>query len=171
MAKIDKLVGLATSHLEPGETILGAVQGSYETTLLGSKSARAGVLIATDRRVVFYAKKLTGFEMESFPYRNISSFEQGKNLMGHTITFFASGNRVDMKWILEGPDLSVLTRHVKAAMTAASAPATAASAPPSAISAPDAILAQLKLLGDLRDSGVVTHAEFEAKKAEMLARL
>lgn len=169
MAKLDKLVGLATSHLEPAETILGAVQGSYETTLLGSKTTRAGVLIATDRRVVFYAKKLTGFEMESFPYRNISSFEQGKNLMGHTITFFASGNRVDMKWILEGPDLSVLTRHVKAAMSASSTPA--ATTPPPAPSSPDAVLAQLKQLGELRDAGVVTHAEFESKKAEMLARL
>ena len=171
MAKIDKLVRLATSHLELAETILGAVQGSYETTILGSKTTRAGVLIATDRRVVFYAKKLTGFEMESFPYRNISSFEQGKNLMGHTITFYAAGNRVDMKWILEGADLSVLTHHVKAAMTDASAPVATTASPRPAASSPEAVLAQLKQLGELRDAGVVTHAEFESKKAEMLARL
>lgn len=36
--------------------------------------------------------------------------------------------------------------------------------------APD-VIAQLRQLGELRDLGVVTGAEFEAKKAEMLARL
>ena len=43
MSKLDKLVGLATSHMEPGETILSAVQGSYVTTILGSRTTRAGV--------------------------------------------------------------------------------------------------------------------------------
>lgn len=36
--------------------------------------------------------------------------------------------------------------------------------------APD-VLAQLKLLGELRDAGVVTPEEFESKKAELLLRL
>lgn len=47
----------ARSHLDAGEQVLGAVQGTYETKILGNDSVRTGVLIATEQRVVFYAKK------------------------------------------------------------------------------------------------------------------
>ena len=54
---------------------------------------------ATDQRIVFYAKKLGGYDVESFTFGNISSFEQSKSMMGHQISFFASGNKVTLKWI------------------------------------------------------------------------
>lgn len=171
MSKLERLVEQAKVHLEPGEEIRGAVQGTYETKIMGSDTVRAGILVATDRRVVFYAKKLTGYDLESFPYRNISSFEQGKNIMGHNITFFASGNRVHVKWIPTDKDLADLTVVVKAAMNAKDAPAPApAPAAPASAPAPD-VMTQLKQLGELRDAGVLTDDEFAAKKAELLARL
>lgn len=171
MAKLDKLVARAAEHFEPGELITAAVQGTYETRIMGSDTIRAGVLIATDRRVVFYAKKLGGYDLESFPYRNISSFEQSKNMMGHSVTFFASGNRVHMKWIPTTTDIAAFTAAVKEAMNgghraASSPPPAAPVAPP----APD-VMGQLKQLGELRDAGVLTPEEFDAKKAELLRRL
>lgn len=131
---------------------------------MGSDSVRTGSLLATDRRVVFYAKKLGGYELESFPYGNISSFEQGKNMMGHNVTFFASGNKVHMKWIKTDKDLATLTETVKAAMNGSkptAAPATTAPDP----------MDQLRKLGELRDAGVLTPEEFDAKKADLLARM
>jgi hypothetical protein len=58
----------------------------------------------------------------------------------------------------------------QAAAAAAPAPAPAA-APVAAAPASDmdAKLAQLKQLGELRDAGILTDAEFEAKKAAVLA--
>lgn len=167
MPKLDKLTEQAKAHMEPGEAILGAVQGTYETKIMGSDSVRTGSLIATDRRLVFYAKKLGGYELESFPYGNISSFEQGKNMMGHNVTFFASGNKVHMKWIKTDKELALLTETVKAAMNSVRAPA-APSAP--GASQPD-VMDQLKKLGELRDAGVLTLEEFDAKKADLLARM
>jgi hypothetical protein len=41
--------------------------------------------------------------------------------------------------------------------------------PPPAPSGTDQTIAQLKQLGELRDSGVLTDAEFEAQKAKILA--
>ncbi len=73
MAKEEKLVDRAREHLEPGEEVLAAVLGTCEVKIMGSDSTRTGVLIATDRRVVFYAKKMTGFDLESYPYSTISS--------------------------------------------------------------------------------------------------
>lgn len=80
MGKLDKLTGGAQAHLEAGEEILAAVVGSYETKRMGQDSVRAGALIATDRRVVFFAKKLGGFDLESFPYGSISSIEHSSLL-------------------------------------------------------------------------------------------
>lgn len=53
------------------------------------------------------------------------------------------------------------------AQPAAAAPA-AAPAPAATPSDMDAKLAQLKQLGELRDAGILTDAEFEAKKALIL---
>lgn len=53
-----------------------------------------------------------------------------------------------------------------AAAAAAPAPAAPAAAPAAADM--DAKLAQLKQLGELRDAGILTDAEFEAKKALIL---
>lgn len=55
---------------------------------------------------------------------------------------------------------------VNAASARGEAPAAAA-APPAG---PD-VVGQLRQLGELRDQGVLTDAEFEAKKAELLARM
>ena len=91
MAKIDRLLERAKEHFDEGEQPLQTVLGAYETKVMGSDSVRNGIFIATDQRLLFYAKKLTGFDLEAFPYANISSMEMGKNLMGHYISFFASG--------------------------------------------------------------------------------
>jgi hypothetical protein len=56
---------------------------------------------------------------------------------------------------------------------AAAAAAPAPAAPPPAVAPAggdmDAKIAQLKQLGELRDSGILTDAEFEAKKSQILA--
>lgn len=54
----------------------------------------------------------------------------------------------------------------QAAAAAAPAPAAAPVAP--AATDMDAKLAQLKQLGELRDAGILSDAEFEAKKTEIL---
>ncbi|WP_106819176.1 PH domain-containing protein [Janibacter massiliensis] len=182
MAKRDKHVEAAREHLEQGEQIQAAVAGAYETTLMGSKTSRNGALIATDRRVLFFAKKIGGYDLESFPYSNISSFEQSKGMMGHTLTFFASGNKVTLKWISEVEDLAGFVQVTKARLVPASAPpagpapapATAPAAAPATPAPADPaaqIMDQLRQLGELRDAGILTDDEFSTKKAELLARL
>src|SRR5687767_420627 len=99
MAKIEILVSQAQTHFEPGEPALASVMGAYETKVMGGETVRNGVFVATDRRLVFYAKKMFGYDFESMPYTSISSMEMSKGFMGHTLTFFVSGNRMSMKWI------------------------------------------------------------------------
>ena len=178
MANERKLLDGAQQHMEPGEQIVAAVPGTYETKIMGSDSVRSGLLIATDRRVAFFAKKLTGHDLESFPYTSISSIDQGKNMMGHKVTFYASGNKVEVKWI---KDMGKLQRfmnfaktHIHARSTVQPAfqppPMVVSPAPATPIAAPD-VMAQIRSLGELRDAGVVTEEEFAAKKAELLSRI
>lgn len=169
MAKLDRLVGQAHEHLEPGEVVLAAVQGSYETKILGSDTTRAGVLLATDRRIVFYAKKLGGFDLESFPYRGVSSFEQSKSMMGFSVAFFASGNRVHMKWIPATNDVVLFTDVIKRHLHAGSSGVPAQVDEPA--NAQRDTMSLLRQLGELREAGVLTQQEFDDKKAELLSRL
>ncbi|MGI8806307.1 MAG: PH domain-containing protein [Acidimicrobiales bacterium] len=99
MAKASKNLEQLRPHLETGETVQAYVEGTYETKIMGTDSVRSGILVATERRMLFFAKKMGGYDLESFPYQNISSLEQGKGMMGGTLKFFASGNTVSMKWI------------------------------------------------------------------------
>ena len=83
-----QLVAEASKHLDVDEQILIAVDATPKTD-----GALAGVLIATNKRLLFYAKKeWFGFKLESFPYKTISSFEPDK--MGGTLGFRSSGNIV-----------------------------------------------------------------------------
>jgi hypothetical protein len=87
MAKLDKLLGQAQEHLEPGEEVLGAVQGTYEVSSWGEDTTRAAILVATDRRMFLYSKKLRGHDLLTFPYTDISSFESKTRFRIQTIVF------------------------------------------------------------------------------------
>lgn len=164
MAKIDRPLKKAEEHFGDGEHTLQTVLGAYETKIMGSDSVRNGIFVATDQRLLFYAKKLTGYDFEAFPYANISSMEMGKNLMGHHISFFASGNSAKMKWISDG-DVRAFVDTVKAQIE--SAKSSKASSSEHSTDPVD----QLERLGKLHAAGVLTDDEFSAKKAELLARL
>jgi hypothetical protein len=180
VAKTDKLLGQVQSHLEQGERVDAYVAGTYETKVMGSATVRNGVFLATDRRLVFYAKKMGGYDFESFPYANISSFEQSKGTMGHSIRFFASGNVVTMKWIKDDPAVFgefvrlVTERAGRKPSSDQSVPPTAAQYSPQPgvqASAHEDVFEALRKLGELRDAGIVTPEEFEAKKKDLLDRI
>jgi hypothetical protein len=164
MAKLDKLLDQLGDHLEEGETVEAAVMGAYETKVMGKDSVRTGIFAATNKRLVFYAKKLAGFDMEVFPYENISSFEMGKSMGGHTLSLFASGNRAQMKWINKG-DLPGLVSTVKGRMGKQAEASVGASADAGGGDLAD----QLRKLAALRDEGILTDEEFAAQKARLLS--
>lgn len=144
--------------------MIASVLGAYETKRLGTNTVRNGILVATDQRVVFYAKKFGGYDLESFPYSNISSFEQSKGMMGHKIKMFASGNEVEVKWINQG-DIDLLMREVKTRLqsnTPSVSVATETAAPPDPTE-------ELRKYAALRDDGIITDEEFQEKKRQLLS--
>lgn len=158
MAKIDKLIKNAQDHLDPSENILAAIMGAYETKIMKSDTVRNGLFLATDRRLVFYAKKLAGYDLEVFPYSTISSIEMGKDLMGHYISFFASGNKASMKWINTG-DVQQFIQVVKERLGKKESTGSVD------------ITEQIKKLAELKDAGILSEEEFTSKKHELLAKM
>ena len=75
MANYKKNLRLVEEHLQQDEVIKYSIFGAYNCKILGKNSARNGVFIVTNSRIVFFAKKLIGYNLESFPLENISSFE------------------------------------------------------------------------------------------------
>jgi Bacterial PH domain/Short C-terminal domain len=156
MAKIDKLVKEASQYLEPNEPIVASVLGAYETKIMGKDTLRNGVFLATDRRILFYGKKMFGYDLEVFPYANISSFEISKGVLGRSISFFASGNKVKMKWINHG-EVDKFIEYVRENVGKKSEAKSSTNAAD-----------EIKKLAELKDAGILTEEEFEAKKKQLL---
>lgn len=151
MSKYQMLVDQATEHLEPGERFIAAVMGICQTK--DNDRASKGLLIATDRRVVFYAKTMIGYQIWSFPYSNISSIEQGKSWLGQSVTVYASGNKIHVRSIKDAEQLagfmdgvhSTWHRDLKA-------------------SGPTSVAEELAKLAELRDQGVIDAADWNRAK-------
>ncbi|MGM8140892.1 PH domain-containing protein [Enterococcus italicus] len=158
--KISKQLKFAKEHLEPGEKVMEGVFGAYETKSLGNDTVKNGIFLATDRRLFFYGKRTFGFDSESFPYSNISSIEFGKKAMGYTLSFYASGNKVNMKWINYG-DVASFVNYVKTKMNEKNKSSSESLTEKSAVD-------QVKEMKELLDMGIISLEEFEVKKKQLL---
>jgi hypothetical protein len=163
MANIEKLTNQAKELLEKDEQIIASVAGSYETKIGNSDTVRDAVLLATSLRVFLYSKKMFGYESEVFPYSTISSIDVGKGLLGHKVTLFAASNKACLKWIQQG-DIDKFVNHVKSQIGKID---TANQQSQSSID----IVSQIKQLAELKEQGILTEDEFQAKKVELLAKM
>lgn len=152
--EVKKLPGL----LHDGETVLNMAQGKYDD--------RQGLVAVTDRRIVFLEEGMTRSRVEDFTYEKISSVQTGKSMMYGTLTIYASGNTAEVKDVMPKERAAEIGDYVRTRLSASPAPAVAA--PPTDADTP---MSQIAKLGELRDAGVLTDDEFNAKKAELLARL
>ncbi len=163
MSNEKKLLQLAQEHLDKEEVIKYFILGYYEIKLLFNNSVRKGIFLATNKRLVFFAKKLTGFDLEIFPYANISSIEMNKGFTGHSISFFSSGNKVKMKSIKEkeSGDVQKFIEYIKNNLG-------------KKIENPEQlpdIAEQIKKLAQLNEQGILSDAEFQLKKTELLSKM
>lgn len=158
-----KLIDQAKQYLDDDESPEVAVLGTYETEWMGQKTVKNnGLFLATNKKVFFYAKRLTGYESETFPYSKISSFESGKKLLGHYITFFTSGNKVSMKYIQDG-NIGYFINFVKSKIEDQSKTETAIQSSKSS-----SVADEIKKLAELMESGILTAEEFDSKKRQLL---
>ena len=169
-------------YLWQGETVQHMASGTYGNG--------TGLIVLTDRRLLFVMDGWTQSKTEDFPIERISSVQWSSGMLMGTITVYASGNKAEItkvanpigktmtdslrERLASGPPAhaghpSVPPRQFQAAPPQQPpAPPTAA---PGLVTTPEQIYAALEQLGKLRDANVLTPQEFEAKKAELLRRL
>jgi hypothetical protein len=103
-------------------------------------------------------------DVEVTPIRAVSSVQAKKDGMLWTkVTVYASGNTIEFRF---GHDEANRFRGAITQLILSQGQAVSTASSP----VPD-VMDQLKKLGELRDTGVLTPEEFERKKADLLARM
>ena len=140
-----------------------------EQIVSGDYKGNSGILVATDRRIIFMDKGLLGqVKMTDFWYPSISSFESSKGIVFGHITLYASGHNVEFGNILkeEVDDFVMEQRNKLSQLKAHAAPATTHSTPPQSSSLGE----DLAKLGQLHRDGTLTDEEFERAKQRLIDR-
>ncbi|HSW85350.1 MAG TPA: PH domain-containing protein [Candidatus Saccharimonadales bacterium] len=165
--KQQKEINKAKRVLAQGETILDVTTGIGTVRRMGQQQKRYGVLLVTDRRVIFFTKKLGGYEMSDHVYGLLTSVDYKKGMIKGNLNLSASGDHYHISQIPKN-DVERLAQRIRAQMAAVrshSAPA------PNSDSDKSGIPEQIKKLAILHKQGVLTDSEFTAKKADLLSRL
>jgi len=152
------------SLLHEGERVVNLAQGMY--------ADKNGLIAVTDRRVMFVEEGVMRSRLEDFPYGRISSVRTSTGWTAGDLTIFASGNKTVIKTVMPKDRVNEVGDYLRSRISVAESPAAAAApvpAPPPP-SAPD-VYDHLRKLGELRDAGVLSQEEFDAKKAELLGRV
>ena len=139
-----------------------------ERLIQGLYNNRYGILVATDRRVLFLDKSMFGgMKVEEFHYDKISSIQHETGFIFGGLTIFTSGNRAEIKQVVKDQirPFADTVRTFMAKKPGADIPIAPVTATPS----PDGdFISQLERLGKLRVQGVLSEGEFQAQKQKLL---
>jgi Short C-terminal domain len=168
MSKQDKkhIGTFRQDKLMPDETLEAQLDGWLDKpTGQGGVIKHNGQFVLTNKRACFYSKAPFEEIFETIPLSKITSVETS-SLMGYRVLrLHTAHDDLEFKTLAPKALFDKLLAHLERLRHE---PAGGSVAP--TVSA-EAITDQIKKLGELRDAGFLTNDEFNAKKAELLARL
>lgn len=142
--------------LAENEKIDHIIQGTYNN---GN-----GILVSTNRRLVFIDKGMIyGLKVEDFPLDKISSIQYETGLILGKVKIHTSGNIASIDNV-EKASSRIFAEFVRNKLSKPKEPIAQNSQEPN-------VLEQLEKLGKLKDSGILTEAEFSEQKAKLLEKL
>jgi Bacterial PH domain/Short C-terminal domain len=156
-----KQIDQAAEVLQPGEIVLDVTTGMIEATRMGSKKSRNGAILVTDRRVIFYTKKMFGYEMYDHVYGLLTAIDYKKGMMSGSITLAASGAETCVSQIPKD-DVERVAKAMRERM--AGAHEQGQHGPGAPVNAAD----EIRKFSELHDAGILTDDEFTAKKKQLL---
>ncbi len=141
--------------------------------IAGGKLKGGGLLVLTDRRLLFFNRKIGRVHTSDFPLDKVSSVDWKQGMINGTITIFAMGekSKIEDVYNVDGRHLVEETRE---RLHAGSSPYPAPSREPARQDSPAQAadpMAAIAQLGQLHDAGVLSDEEFNEKKAELLKRI
>lgn len=159
-----------SDHLWEGEQVELMTAGVY--------GQGSGLLVLTDRRLLFLKDGYLSKTTEDFPLDKVSSVQWSSVLLLGTITIFASNNKAEIKQVNKDDGRQIVDA-VRARLAGSQTGGSLQLGQVLAQQGPSApqhgaemdVFDRLRKLGELRDLGVVSDDEFEAKKADLLSRI
>lgn len=153
--------------VKPGEQIVATLSGYKGRAMGKGKDAQHnGDLILTDQRVVFYRKGFLGEIFEAIPLDKLTSVET-KTLLGHkTLILHTSHDEMEFRLFGAGDLYQSFISELEARRNPK--PGNLGAAPKEGTgSAAD----RIRQLADLARDGLITQAEYETKRQEILTRI
>ncbi len=138
------------------EQVLNMAAGQYD--------GRQGLLVVTERRMVFFAKSLARSRQEDFLYSKVTSIQTSTSMMSGSLVVFVSGNKAVINQVLPKERVGEIGEYVRARISD-SPPG------PPAQPATEGSAERLRKLKRLYDDGLISDEEFKAKRERALADL
>lgn len=142
--------------LHEREDVVNLARGKYD--------GKQGLVVVTDRRVLFLSEGIGRHKLEDFPYDKVTSVQSEKGMVQGGLKIFASGNTAVIEDVYPKERAPEIGDYVRSRLHKAPEPI----APVAPTNDP---MEQIRKLGELRDAGVLTLEEFEQKKRELLERI
>ena len=152
--------------LMPDETLEADLKGWLDKkTGQGGLIQHKGQFVLTNKRACFYSKVPFEEIFETIPLSKITSVETSSLMDYRVLRVHTAHDDLEFKTLEPKALFDNVVAHLERLRyepTAGSVASTASA---------DSVANQIKKLGELRDAGLLTNDEFNAKKAELLARL
>jgi len=137
-----------------------------EKLTVGFYNGGSGILVATNKRVVFVDKGLFfGLRVEDFPYDKISSIEYKTGFGSGKIKIYCSGNKAEIDHVL-AEDVKNVSEYIRARTTPITANVSLTQETVSK-EKPD-LISMLERLAALKSQGILTEEEFLTQKQKIL---
>ena len=147
-----------------GDEELGSMVGGRFQQDTDRHSLHSGLVVATNKRVVFLDKGILSTETMGIRYPNIESLTNSTGLLRAGVHIIGSGSSdYRIEDIREKDSVPVFVAYVRTQMEAASQPAVTVEN-----SADQSPLDELERLAGLVDRGFLSREEFDTKKKQLL---
>lgn len=170
--KLPKLARkFSESKMEVNEEIINCLSG-YVGEMMGSGSDRQinGVLILTNKRIVFYKKNLLVEHFRSVPLHKAASINFTKMLSHKTIHVTATPEDLVFKSFDEGAKVKSFVEQADHHIELGNVKDTSATTIINEVKSPN-YLDELTKLAELKEKGILTEEEFNEQKAKILGNI
>lgn len=157
--KREQLLRDMAPALADGEEVIDFTTGSIEVRRMGQATKRQGTVVVTDRRVILFSKKLGGYDVQDYAYGLLTSVDHKKGMAFGNLDLAAAGDHSRIS-LIGKDDIERVAQAIRqrvAQTQSAGAPSIVAD-----------VAEQIRRLAGLRDDGILTSEEFEAKKRQLL---
>ncbi|MDD3419731.1 MAG: PH domain-containing protein [Candidatus Gastranaerophilales bacterium] len=128
----------------------------------GAYNNGIGLVIATNKRLVFINKGIFSLQVEDFPYNKITSVQYNLGLILGTVNIFCAGNSAEIKniWKNQAKNFCDIARKQMEGIANKEIPSQKDN---------DDTISKLERLALLKEQGILTEEEFISQKQKILS--